>query len=1061
MYRVEQYTRRYGLWRNSHLIDPKFSDIKDLSLPREAIYHHMTSDGVSLGPSMSDPVMQRIEGMRFIEHVKELGKTEVAPLKKLSANINSMMAGYRQRNRSFRPMKSVEKSSGNPKNLLIFNYSMLSAAWRFPISKFSSMYMFKGLVGSFIDHVNSVYKQSSRNQYIIVDLPATLPGIGLLKELGNNLTTSNVEKIPTFEDKFIFELYMYLGRYNQKSLFNKLDKAAIEKTNIIFKHLDKWTVVNLKWLTSFSKALNERGLYEVKQFEVIFLTLLSKLHEAGNPFVASNVQVDDSSDEGIEDDEDDEAASDDSVKERVEEDTQITLIELGQIPLFEDVGDVKHSDIFDDDELDRLEKELSEIETIRTQTSMKSIEMDEEGTELDMSNIPQFDIDMLSSLDIIETDVPASISKAKELLSNGLMTTGEYRRIERITEKFATLKDPYGQITPITDIVEMDLDKLIVDRKPKVDDKVVLDPSIRSANADDFQLQYIEDTLKKNMVQCMTAIQKGPVSVTDYTIEKTIDSVNEFETHIIKLNPTVGDASTIRQIIPIVKPDGTFKYNGVQYRMRMQRVDLPIRKVSPTRVGLTSYYGKVFVEQSVLKRFNYGGSIVNWLRNKIQDAGDKSLTGGSFSNVSNTKVKLPGLYSQIAEEISNFNLEDGTRLSFDYNHRAQYLKLSEEDIKAEPKGGVAFAKKGSTVFYMDQVGLVYKLSKDGFVPSGTFEEMVGLDLTVEKMPVTSVDLQIYSKSIPIGFCLGYLMGLEKLMKLIGAKPRYVNVGERLNLTASEYAIRFKNTSLVFDRKDLLVSLVLSGFNQYHRLIKEYDMATFENKDTYGAILDKLGIGNRYVRKLDSMATYFVDPITEQILTLMKEPISFTGLLVRSCEMLITSYVPDKPEKADPKILGHMERLRGYERLAGFSYETIVKAVEQYSARAATGRGKIVVNPYETVAGLMKDPTVAPINNINPLQYLREREVTTFSGRGGRSKRSMVGSTRVYNEQDTGFISEASVDSGDVGVITYVSQDTNISSVYGTVAEFDPKKDRVAGKMLSTSANLSPNADGDD
>jgi hypothetical protein len=44
---------------------------------------------------------------------------------------------------------------------------------------------------------------------------------------------------------------------------------------------------------------------------------------------------------------------------------------------------------------------------------------------------------------------------------------------------------------------------------------------------------------------------------------------------------------------------------------------LPIRKIAPDRVALTSYYGKTFVFRSEKKVNNYGW----WLQNKITEIG--------------------------------------------------------------------------------------------------------------------------------------------------------------------------------------------------------------------------------------------------------------------------------------------------------------------------------------------------------------------------------------------------------------------------------------------------------
>ena len=55
----------------------------------------------------------------------------------------------------------------------------------------------------------------------------------------------------------------------------------------------------------------------------------------------------------------------------------------------------------------------------------------------------------------------------------------------------------------------------------------------------------------------------------------------------------------------------------------------------------------------------------------------------------------------------------------------------------------------------------------------------------------------------------------------------------------------------------------------------------------------------------------------------------------------------------------------------------------------------------------------------------------------------------------GFVSEASVDSGDVGIINYLSPDANISTIYGTVSTYDPKI-HGAGKLLSSASLLDSN-----
>ncbi len=64
--------------------------------------------------------------------------------------------------------------------------------------------------------------------------------------------------------------------------------------------------------------------------------------------------------------------------------------------------------------------------------------------------------------------------------------------------------------------------------------------------------------------------------------------------------------------------------------------------------------------------------------------------------------------------------------------------------------------------------------------------------------------------------------------------------------------------------------------------------------------------------MDLIVDMFIDPITKEILTEMKEPTDFIGLLVRSAELLQTDWSPDETD------MMHM-RIKGYERMAGAVY----------------------------------------------------------------------------------------------------------------------------------------------
>ena len=137
-------------------------------------------------------------------------------------------------------------------------------------------------------------------------------------------------------------------------------------------------------------------------------------------------------------------------------------------------------------------------------------------------------------------------------------------------------------------------------------------------------------------------------------------------------------------------------------------------------------------------------------------------------------------------------------------------------------------------------------------------------------------------------------------------------------------------------------------------------------------------------------------------------------------MLTTRYVPDKLD-ANVDFVDNLDRVRGYDRIAGSIYREIVKSVRQYNGRTASASASISMNPHSVWIDIVQDRAAAPIEQTNPIRNAKEREVMTFGGNGGRSRQSMVAQTRVYKDSDVGFVSEAGVDSGDVGIISYVPQ----------------------------------------
>lgn len=186
---------------------------------------------------------------------------------------------------------------------------------------------------------------------------------------------------------------------------------------------------------------------------------------------------------------------------------------------------------------------------------------------------------------------------------------------------------------------------------------------------------------------------------------------------------------------------------------------------------------------------------------------------------------------------------------------------------------------------------------------------------------------------------------------------------------------------------------------------------------------------------------------------MKEPVTFIGLLVRGTELLL---LDEHPASQDMNFM----RIRGYERFTGAVYKELVNSIRDYQSRNIRGKSKIDMSPYAVSANIGNDTSVKLVEDINPIQNLKEMEAVTYSGEGGRNKDAIIKSTRAYHPTDMGVISEATVDSSDVGVNTYLSANPKLTDVYGITARYDSSQDGLAN-LYSSAAMASPFSNRDD
>lgn len=1083
MFLYDRYMKLFGIRRLGELENPRVRPIARFGLPRGANVHYMPMNETELGPAASSQIIQAAQRLVYIDHVPDLLSKEGNPRPTFKL-IAPMMQQYRRENMNIRPMRDYEAAAKDPLTMLVVNYAMVAQMYKYQRSALSRWWNWRNLRATQWEKFNQLKTTHERHHIVLFDVPQTLPALSDLRKAERGMTPTLMQVFNTRERLDLLDLFMWLGENRQRAPMSRLDESRLAEIELVIRKDGGWISLNLGLLNGWRKqgvgvsmeSFVEQPVSEDFNFEdtyqryvsmeelgddtldpdmgvsmeagngldpkimqVRFLKLLAKVIDQTNPVAVVNQQEVEAQQEATAADDAAEAAEDQQqeVQARKESGADEMLVEE--------------------------EEELAESLDEPAVSTSDAIMEDEDGELIiETGAEPVAQVSQIVADGATEHTLTSSIqSKIDELVEKDIITAAQYRRMQRLSESYKTMPDPWDKSKTIEGSLEIKQEDLVLqESEPYPEMESVRDKSMLQSTVEKMDSQYIEKVMKADILNAVMSVQKAGVAVTGYDVEVVQDAVSHYEIHKVQLTPVTGKPSTISFRVPVVDKRGSYTSNGQKYRLRTQKSDVPIRKVSAIRVALTSYYSKLFIERSQRAVFNYDNWIAKQIIAKGMDPADTSITNVKIANVADYSLDLPTAYTVIGSRVMSF--ESNGHYWFDYKNRDRSrlfdMKLV-ETLETEHKGMVVVGRRGQRYIMVDRESAFYLVdSKNNQVSElGQIEDILGLNK--DKSPVSMAEISIFGKTMPVGIALAYLLGLNGLLTMTGAKFRAVPLGTRVQMSDDEYAIKFLDETLIMDKSDVKNSMIFAGFLQYHKAVRQFSRHSFNDKDVYFNILEANGIGLRYLRELDLMNAMWVDPITKGVLEWMKEPTEYIPLLLRAVEMLVTRHVPTKVEGADGLVDGQ-ERAKGYERIPGAIYAELVRSIRVYNSRNAGSGSQVTMKPHEVWTNIVQDPASAIVDDINPIQNLKQKEIITYGGRGGRSGRSMTAEARLYKESDIGFISESTVDSGDVAVITYMSPNANITSVRGTVRAYDKEKDGAAN-IVSTSALISPYADRDD
>jgi len=1040
MQTYSQFYRQHGIRYLSQMPEPVLNPIEALVLPQGSILHYadMTSEEVGITPE--EPLIANNLSAIYIEHVVDLSKkaSHGRPAPK-AFQASEYLREYHSKFKKLKRLQNRDAVLRNPRMLLVMNYNLIQKHYRYQETYMTDYYRWANLYETIWDKIDKLCKENDRQHFIQLHLPDMIPPTSVLKQLTDHTSRQVLERFNTESLMLLADIWQWIGDERSYSTLVDIPEETIRRINLVWLFGGKWVVLNMGQLIDWRKDPKRENTTKVTQktpeeLQKLFLRMQLGIKESAAASLTGQVELQDPAANNVEPEV--VGTSQPAIPGKAPEQAAVE-IDDGSADMELVDKDLDHVDT------DTVDKDLEQLEALDKIAYVESVTGYKEHV-------------------VEEVPFEGSVkSIADEMMQKSLLTAAEHRRITTLAENYKKIPDPFGSGKTLAEAIKIGPNELKVNERTQILPKIkgVIDQSMLSSSLLDFDERYIADVMKKDIGNMVMNIQRFGIAVEDYKVERYDDLLDSFDVHTVKIVPIYGKPSTLTFTVPRVNKDGTFIAKGTRYRMRKQSGDLPIRKTSPTKVALTSYYSKMFVTRSERAVFNYSEWLANQVIAKGGDEMDTDVQDIAFGDVFDNKFDCPRAYSAISRRASGFMAQgyqfyfEPLKIAANFGEDVQKI-LAEATENGRPRF-TPVAIKGSELLVMGWNNELYHLDRsgdiEGFKPLGSIEKFLNIDEA--RRPVEAADIGIFGEDIPIGFVLAQHIGLGNLLKTTQARFRRVLKGDRLELGPDEYEVKFSDETLVFDRKDHVNAMIFNGFNRYHRELKRYSVYAFDKKEVYANILNDNGIGPRHIREFNMLFKLWVDPITRDLLIKMNEPVDLFHLMISAVRKLATD---SSAEEMDNEFM----REKGYERVSGMIYFELVKAIRGYAMRPVSANASVSLHPRAVWEAITKDQATFTVKESNPIHALKEQEVTIFAGAGGRSGRSMTEKARQYHPNAMGVISEATVDSGDVATIRLLSADPNYDTLRGTSRRLKDIKNNTS-KVVSTSMLLAPGADHDD
>jgi len=1010
MLNYKKFYREHGLRFVRDLLTPFVWNSEALTYPKQSMLFWFNGSLTKEYPSREYGYFKNLNSPRVFTITEYADEATLGSPKYIKVNENSVIKKAKTAEPSFKYLKLGKSVTVPIASEILINLGVVNNGYHYAPHPLTPYYIWHNALTTTVKQMTIKKTGMSRHKFLLFNIPNNIPPRETINRFLGQPSRVMLNSFMDYTYFNMLELFRFISsEYKQYSILaTQLQTTEFNYIDLILTVNNKSVIINLGLLASITDAYDIES--KLKKFPAtsvnkIMYIFLHRILEAAAISSTKDIVVNlagISPENGSSDYED-------TAPETVNLDSVIE----NELPVGETL-EVPSEDITD--EVDQSVRNIKSTDVITDATTVD-----------DLNNDPHVG------------DNQALVRTIQELSSNKLMTkTVSTGLIETLADQ-ATKKSPYNDGTKLADMLVRNQEDIILSTDETVvqDTPSALDKTANKNTISAISKRYRDKSMRKDILSTFYSIQKAGIVIKDHEITTTDNVLGKTEEHKLTIQTLSGGKSTIRVILPVIAEDNTFKLSGQKYVGRIQRSDIPLKKISNNIVSLNSYYGKLFISRSAYKKDDLGYWFYNMLL-ATHDT-DPRLSGIAAMSALVPDAVVPKHYGLISRYIKEFTF-NGMIFNFNYNGRDKLI--ADIDLTKVEKNGTLVGAKGSVPIIMGNDNILQLVDKNR-TSLGTVFELLELDMS--KAPIEYCTAKIYKKNIPIAVLLSYYVGFTKLLKLLNITYEVIETGKRYQLSDNQYRIIFKDSTYIVTKDNGVGDLILGGFKSLTASTKRIPMV-LDSKSTFVALFSAMELPSLYINEIKLLENMFIDSITKDLLVLYGYPTSFRGILVKAVEML-----EDDNYKHPNNIDGAV--LKGYERISGMLYLELVKAIRLDANKSNFGKSTIVVNPYSVLNKVNEDSTTVLVDDINPVANIKQHEDVTYLGSHGRKEETMNEATRAMHSSEIGIISEATKDSGAVGISSYLSAAPNIVNTRGNVGHID--KVTSWAEVLSTPAMLSP------